>query len=149
MFCVCSTDLTQQLQEVLLCDYQKSIDSLIDNASLQINDLDERVVAMYQGVRDILMKYRSGPMPKALKIVPNLANWEQVTDCLSFVLMCMLLSLSLFTCNLIFFTDPLHHGARQVVSCSHVSSHTHLCLQSQCQDGTKVVQLRELLLCKW
>ncbi|ELT99216.1 hypothetical protein CAPTEDRAFT_175882 [Capitella teleta] len=49
-----------------------------DNASLEVKDLDDRVVAMYRGVRDILTKYRSGPLPKALKIVPHLANWEQV-----------------------------------------------------------------------
>jgi len=33
---------------------------------------------MYEGVRDVLSKYRSGKLPKAFKIIPNLCNWEQV-----------------------------------------------------------------------
>ena len=45
---------------------------------LQIQDLDPRVKQMYEGVRDVLSKYRSGKLPKAFKIIPNLCNWEQV-----------------------------------------------------------------------
>ena len=52
--------------------------SLIDNASLQMQNVDVKVVDMYKAIRDILSKYRSGKLPKAFKIVPNLANWEQV-----------------------------------------------------------------------
>jgi essential nuclear protein 1 len=33
---------------------------------------------MYEGVRDVLAKYRSGKLPKAFKIVPSLKNWEQI-----------------------------------------------------------------------
>jgi essential nuclear protein 1 len=33
---------------------------------------------MYEGVRDVLSKYRSGRLPKAFKIIPNLRNWEQI-----------------------------------------------------------------------
>ncbi|XP_076244398.1 bystin [Calliopsis andreniformis] len=49
-----------------------------DVGSMQIQDLDPRVKAMYEGVRDVLAKYRSGKLPKAFKIVPNLKNWEQI-----------------------------------------------------------------------
>lgn len=45
---------------------------------LQIQDLDPRIKQMYEGVRDVLSKYRSGKLPKAFKIIPNLCNWEQV-----------------------------------------------------------------------
>jgi essential nuclear protein 1 len=45
---------------------------------LQIQDLDPRVKQMYEGVRDVLSKYRSGKLPKAFKIIPNLRNWEQI-----------------------------------------------------------------------
>lgn len=41
-------------------------------------DLDERVVEMYRKVGLVLRKYRSGKIPKAFKVVPTLANWEQV-----------------------------------------------------------------------
>lgn len=44
-----------------------------------MQQLDERVVNIYKSIRDILMKYRSGKLPKAFKIVPALSNWEQVS----------------------------------------------------------------------
>ncbi|XP_012534195.1 bystin [Monomorium pharaonis] len=49
-----------------------------DVRSIQLQDLDPRVRAMYEGVRDVLAKYRSGKLPKAFKIVPALRNWEQI-----------------------------------------------------------------------
>jgi essential nuclear protein 1 len=49
-----------------------------DDASLKIQEMDERLVNMYKQIRDILAKYRSGKLPKAFKIIPALANWEQV-----------------------------------------------------------------------
>ncbi|XP_034187076.2 bystin [Osmia lignaria lignaria] len=49
-----------------------------DVGSMQMQDLDPRVKAMYEGVRDVLSKYRSGKLPKAFKIVPSLKNWEQI-----------------------------------------------------------------------
>ncbi|CAH1118450.1 unnamed protein product [Phaedon cochleariae] len=49
-----------------------------DAGSLQLQDLDPRVKQMYEGVRDVLRKYRSGKLPKAFKIIPKLKNWEQI-----------------------------------------------------------------------
>lgn len=49
-----------------------------DVGSFQMQDLDPRVKSMYEGVRDVLSKYRSGKLPKAFKIVPSLRNWEQI-----------------------------------------------------------------------
>ncbi|XP_046424041.1 bystin [Neodiprion fabricii] len=49
-----------------------------DAGSIQMQELDPRVRQMYEGVRDVLAKYRSGKLPKAFKIVPNLKNWEQI-----------------------------------------------------------------------
>lgn len=40
--------------------------------------LDPRIIEVYKGVGKVLSKYRSGKLPKAFKIVPALANWEQV-----------------------------------------------------------------------
>ena len=50
----------------------------LDNASVQMQQLDERVVSFYKSIRQILQKYRSGKLPKAFKIIPSLQNWEQV-----------------------------------------------------------------------
>jgi essential nuclear protein 1 len=44
------------------------------------NGLDPRISAMYEQVGQILSHYRSGKIPKAFKILPNLSNWEQVND---------------------------------------------------------------------
>ncbi|KAL5013265.1 hypothetical protein ScPMuIL_007535 [Solemya velum] len=49
-----------------------------DVASVQIQQLDERVVNMYRTIGQILTKYRSGKLPKAFKIIPSLRNWEQI-----------------------------------------------------------------------
>ncbi|XP_066588479.1 bystin [Prorops nasuta] len=49
-----------------------------DAGTVQMQELDPRVKAMYEGVRDVLSKYRSGKLPKAFKIIPNLKNWEQI-----------------------------------------------------------------------
>jgi len=49
-----------------------------DNESVHLQDVDPRVKVMYEGVRDVLSKYRSGKIPKAFKIVPKLRNWEQI-----------------------------------------------------------------------
>lgn len=49
-----------------------------DIGSMQMQDLDPRVVTMYEGVRDVLANYRSGKLPKAFKVIPNLRNWEQI-----------------------------------------------------------------------
>lgn len=49
-----------------------------DAGSVQLQDIDPRVKQMYEGVRDVLRKYRSGKLPKAFKIIPNLRNWEQI-----------------------------------------------------------------------
>lgn len=49
-----------------------------DVGSMQMQDLDPRIVSMYEGVRDVLANYRSGKLPKAFKVVPTLRNWEQI-----------------------------------------------------------------------
>lgn len=51
---------------------------LSDAGTLKIEDLDPRVKEMYEGVRDVMKRYRSGKVPKAFKIIPKLRNWEQI-----------------------------------------------------------------------
>lgn len=43
-----------------------------------VRNLDPQVVDLYRGVGKVMSKYRSGALPKALKIVPTLTNWEQI-----------------------------------------------------------------------
>lgn len=49
-----------------------------DTGSVHLQDLDSRIKQLYEGVRDVLMNYRSGKLPKAFKVIPNLKNWEQI-----------------------------------------------------------------------
>ncbi|XP_027195078.1 bystin [Dermatophagoides pteronyssinus] len=42
------------------------------------SELDSRVVELYRGVKVVLQRYRNGRLPKAFKIIPALANWEQI-----------------------------------------------------------------------
>jgi essential nuclear protein 1 len=40
--------------------------------------MDPQVVEVYRGVGALLSRYKSGKVPKAFKIIPALANWEEV-----------------------------------------------------------------------
>lgn len=51
---------------------------LSDAGTLKVEDVDPRVKEMYEGVRDVMKRYRSGKVPKAFKIIPKLRNWEQI-----------------------------------------------------------------------
>ena len=43
-----------------------------------VKNLDPQVTELYRGVAKVMAKYRSGMLPKAFKILPTLANWEQI-----------------------------------------------------------------------
>ena len=43
-----------------------------------VPDLPPKVLEVYTSVGKVLKTYRSGKLPKAFKIVPRLANWEEV-----------------------------------------------------------------------
>jgi essential nuclear protein 1 len=49
-----------------------------ETGSLKLEDIDPRVKEMYEGVRDVMKRFRSGKVPKAFKIIPKLRNWEQI-----------------------------------------------------------------------
>lgn len=62
-----------------ITEKQTELDTKFSDAgSMQMQDIDPRVKEMYEGVRDVLRKYRSGKIPKAFKIIPSLRNWEQI-----------------------------------------------------------------------
>ncbi|XP_075238419.1 bystin [Lycorma delicatula] len=74
-----------------------------DNESIQMQDIDPKVKEMYQGVRDVLMKYRSGKVPKAFKIIPKLKNWEQllyITEPYKWTAASMYMATRIFASNL-------------------------------------------------
>lgn len=74
-----------------------------DVASVKLRDLDDKVVELYQGVKLVLSRYRSGKIPKAFKIIPALANWEQIlsiTDPNNWTSAAMFQATRLFTANL-------------------------------------------------
>lgn len=45
-----------------------------------VKDLDPQVIELYRGVAKVMAKYKSGVLPKAFKIIPTLANWEQILE---------------------------------------------------------------------
>ena len=42
------------------------------------DQINPKVVQVYEKVGSILSRYRSGPLPKAFKIIPTLKNWEDI-----------------------------------------------------------------------
>ena len=50
----------------------------ITTASPSEPQIDESVIAIYEKVALLLSRYKSGKIPKAFKIIPNLKNWEQI-----------------------------------------------------------------------
>ncbi|EDV91887.1 bystin [Drosophila grimshawi] len=73
---------SQHLAEMIMQKIQeKGADihtKISDEGSLKIEEIDPKVKEMYEGVRDVLKRYRSGKIPKAFKIIPKLRNWEQI-----------------------------------------------------------------------
>ena len=43
-----------------------------------LQELNPKIKEMYEGIRWVLAKYRSGKVPKAFKVIPHMKNWEQV-----------------------------------------------------------------------
>ena len=48
------------------------------NKSKVVSDLDEKVVEAYKKLGIVLKTYRSGKLPKAFKVIPLVANWEEL-----------------------------------------------------------------------
>lgn len=46
--------------------------------------LSVEVIEVYENVGKIMKRYRSGKVPKALKVIPNLQNWEEVLEICNF-----------------------------------------------------------------
>ncbi|XP_077990316.1 bystin-like [Glandiceps talaboti] len=61
-----------------LREKQTEVATQMSDTSFPMQQLDDRVIKVYKGVGQVLAKYRSGQLPKAFKIIPNLRNWEQI-----------------------------------------------------------------------
>ena len=59
-------------------DMETDIASQMSEAVTTACQMDEKVVAVFKGVGQILTKYRSGKLPKAFKVIPVLSSWEEV-----------------------------------------------------------------------
>ena len=59
-------------------DKETEIGSQMSHTVSTAQQMDEKVVAIFKSVGQILSKYRSGKLPKAFKVIPALSNWEEV-----------------------------------------------------------------------
>ncbi|XP_075709702.1 bystin [Rhinoderma darwinii] len=82
MFMNTNPPLRRTLADIIMekiTEKQTEVESAISEVSGRpMPQLDPRVLEVYKGVKEVLSTYRSGKLPKAFKIVPALANWEQI-----------------------------------------------------------------------
>ena len=43
-----------------------------------IEEMDPKVIATYKKLGVVMKTYRSGRLPKAFKVIPMVANWEEL-----------------------------------------------------------------------
>ena len=65
------------MQKMATGDYEdgNAEDQLDPN---QIDTMDPKIVAAYQKIGVVMKTYRSGKLPKAFKVIPMVANWEDL-----------------------------------------------------------------------
>ncbi|XP_073398607.1 bystin [Dendrobates tinctorius] len=82
MFMNKNPPLRRTLADIIMekiTEKQTEVESAMSEVSGRpMPQLDPRVLEVYKGVKEVLSTYRSGKLPKAFKIVPALANWEQI-----------------------------------------------------------------------
>ncbi|XP_044144228.1 bystin [Bufo gargarizans] len=82
MFMNKNPPLRRTLADIIMekiTEKQTEVESVMSEVSGRpMPQLDPRVLEVYKGVKEVLSTYRSGKLPKAFKIVPALANWEQI-----------------------------------------------------------------------
>lgn len=82
MFMSTNPPVRRTLADIIMekiTEKQTEVGTIMSEMSGQaMPQLDPRVTEVYRGVQKVLCKYRSGKLPKAFKIIPALANWEQI-----------------------------------------------------------------------
>lgn len=69
----------QELESEFTADGQLGSEGLVTEQRY-VKNLDPQVSELYRGVAKVMAKYKSGVLPKAFKIIPTLANWEQILE---------------------------------------------------------------------
>jgi len=72
---------TRTLADIIMDKLQEKKEDALTQArtdELGGNEIPPKVVEVYTAVGKMLAHYRSGKLPKALKMLPHLKNWEQV-----------------------------------------------------------------------
>uniref|UniRef100_A0A7S3HA64 Bystin n=1 Tax=Spumella elongata TaxID=89044 RepID=A0A7S3HA64_9STRA len=72
---------TRTLADIIMDKLQEKKEDALAQArteELGGNEIPPKVVEVYTAVGKMLAHYRSGKLPKALKMLPHLKNWEQV-----------------------------------------------------------------------
>ncbi|KAL2631213.1 hypothetical protein R1flu_015899 [Riccia fluitans] len=81
MFMASDTGPQRTLADMIM-ERIKEKDAGISSGSAEgernVPGIDGKIIDVYRGVGKLLSRYRSGKVPKAFKIVPNLSNWEEV-----------------------------------------------------------------------
>ena len=69
-------DTNRNLSDLIMKKLEKNQASAQQEEEDQ--EIDPKIVQVYTKVGSILSRYRSGPLPKAFKIIPSLKNWEDI-----------------------------------------------------------------------
>eukprot|EP01130_Rhizamoeba_saxonica_P001224 TRINITY_DN11110_c0_g1_i1.p1 TRINITY_DN11110_c0_g1~~TRINITY_DN11110_c0_g1_i1.p1 ORF type:complete len:410 (+),score=105.17 TRINITY_DN11110_c0_g1_i1:44-1273(+) len=62
----------------LIMEAIKAKEAGIDNPEALRSSLDSKIIRVYTEIATILKRYRSGKIPKAVTIIPQLTNWEEI-----------------------------------------------------------------------
>jgi essential nuclear protein 1 len=80
-----SSQYGQSLADIILQKlHEKEHSDLTNKSSIPLEDSDvpssipPKVFEVYTAIGDLLSKYRSGKLPKAVKVLPHLKNWEEI-----------------------------------------------------------------------
>ncbi|KAL4403145.1 snoRNA-binding rRNA-processing protein [Malassezia pachydermatis] len=74
---------TKTLADLIMAKIQAAEDgeaapSMEDESRMMPPGINPKVIEVYSKVGELLSRYKSGPLPKAFKIVPSLPQWEDV-----------------------------------------------------------------------
>ncbi|XP_039255610.2 bystin-like [Styela clava] len=61
-----------------ITEKKTDVSTLMPDVENPMPDIDPRIIEVYKDVKSILIRYRSGKLPKAFKVLPHLKNWEEI-----------------------------------------------------------------------
>ena len=66
----------RNLADIIMEKIMQRNDRIDEDSIQEINTIPPKVASVYSAVGKILQHYKSGKLPKALKMLPHLKNWE-------------------------------------------------------------------------